>query len=336
MLDNVELSIGDQRISNFKSYEITADIFAAASAFSIDLSNPELSIPKASLCKILINGKVELTGIIDSVERSYEKRNKTLRIAGRDLMGLLVDSSCMPSADGTFPSFENVTVLEAARQLIKDLPFIQRKNIQMQQGCKERAIVHKAILVEPGMTRFQVLSRYAAMRGLLFYSLPDGSFVFGEPKKIHGKGGFVLVNSRDGINNNVISGRHQFDQSQTFSQITVVSQSSDGEAVDSSYTTSVSHPFFKPLVLTQNGDDESPSSFAKFAKDKMKRDANVYEYVVPGHSQNGRNWSINEGCKVLDDDLGINGSLLVCARTFVRNRSEGTTTRLRLGPGGDQ
>lgn len=53
------------------------------------------------------------------------------------------------------------------------------------------------------------------------------------------------------------------------------------------------------------------------------------EYRVQGHSQNGRNWKINEICNVYDEIFNISGNFLIYKRTFELNK-DGAYTVLKL------
>jgi len=94
MSDNIELRVGSTAIKNWLSYTIEADIYTADDAFSLELAHPETDVTAGKRCELYVNGTLELTGIIDRVNKSYDKSGQKLRVEGRDLMGLLVDSYC--------------------------------------------------------------------------------------------------------------------------------------------------------------------------------------------------------------------------------------------------
>src|SRR6185369_2157908 len=92
MSDIVTLQIGNQRIENFTSYDIEADLYQAADTFKLELANPEAPVKAGMECKLFVNGQLELTGLIDKTQKKGDKNGRTLAVEGRDLMGLLVDS----------------------------------------------------------------------------------------------------------------------------------------------------------------------------------------------------------------------------------------------------
>jgi prophage tail gpP-like protein len=341
--DEVVLSFNGGRIENFSSYSIDSDLNFAACAFSLELSRLEMErknmpIKVGMQCKILINGRTELTGQIDKIENTYEKNARGLKVSGRDLMGILVDA-CAGLEDGE--SLEGFTLVEAAQWLTKKLTFAQRKVFVLQSDCGGLDRPIGMLQVEPGMKIFEILCRYASMCGLIFYGLPDGTMVFGKPKakRFVNDPHYSLVCRKDGAGNNIISGRLIEDISKAASVVSVVSQCTGGGGELADVSASMKNHDFpadvnKPLTLVQNGDEDSPAALAKLTVEKMRRESFTLEYVVAGHSQNCENWRINRFAQVTDQLLGIYGEYLIESRTFTRSKDEGTKTTLRLSKGG--
>ena len=325
---------------------VTAD-----DAFSLELAHPEMEIKRGQRCELYVNGHLELTGIIDKGSRKYDKSGKTLRIEGRDLMGLLVDSHCEKFAD-----VEGMKLSDLAEMLLKTVPFINRKAIQYQEnvvgklkGSKRGGghslldfedTAQKISRIKPGMTVFETLKTYAASRGLMFFALPDGTFVFGRPKA-KGEPVFSITFKKDGTGN-VKEGEEIDDISKRFSKVTVVGQQQghenflmetskvqiSGTATDSEF------PFYKPYVKEVRHDSQSPDMHARFIMEHQRHQGYQLHYTVQGHSQKGRNWQINELCQVKDEELNIDGVYLIYGRTMEKSKTEGTITRLKLGPPG--
>ena len=121
-----------------------------------------------------------------------------------------------------------------------------------------------------------------------------------------------------------------------FSRITVITQQQGHDDLGAATSVNVkkvvtdpTFPFRKPLVKTMSDDSVSPALYGRLLKEKMLNDGFRLSYQVPGHSQNGKNWKVNEICRVEDEVLGLSGSYLIYGRTFERSRG-GTTTRLQL------
>jgi prophage tail gpP-like protein len=351
--DNVTLEISGHRIERFVSYTAEADLYTADDAFSLELAAPELEITRGQQCKLYVNGALELTGIIDKRSRKYDKSGSlVVRVEGRDLMGLLVDSYCEQ-----FVTVQGMKLSALAEMLLKTVPFINRKHIQYQENIvgklkgKKRSVdqplvgyldtPQKISQIEPGMTVFDVLRTYAASRGLMFFAQPDGTFIFGRPKA-KGEPMFTLTCTKSGVGNNVLGGEEIDDISKRYSKVTVIGQQQgqDDMGMDatkittSGVTEDKGFPFYKPFVSTDNNDSQSPQLHARFLMEQQRHQGYQLLYRVQGHSQNNKNWRINELCKVHDEALGIDGVYLIYGRTFERSKQDGTFTSLKLGPPG--
>lgn len=350
-MDSVSLVVNGTKITNFLSYRVEANLYTADHAFSLELSRPETTVARGAQCKLYINNELVLTGITDRVTRSYDKSGVRLTVEGRDLMGLLVDSCCT-----TFMTLKGVTLQTLAQTLLAKVPFINRSQIEYQQGLvaskskSGRTATGGSTLstvdapqayaqIEPGMTIFEVLSNYAKSRGFMFFSLPNGTFVFGRPKA-QGAAAFSLTCQKPGPQNNVLTGVETQDISRRFSQVTVMGQQQGtnalaASAVNTSSTVKDStFPFFKPFVTLNNNDQQSPALHARLLIEKQKHDGYSLDYKTSGHTQNGKAWTTNELCNVRDEVLGINGTYLIFGRTFEMGKDEGTHTHLKLGPPG--
>lgn len=352
MEDKIALQIAGKRIENFISYEVEADLYQAADKFTLELANPGTAINKGMRCELYVNDQLELTGIIDSVRRGWSKQGRTIVVEGRDLLGLVVDSYVEK-----FITVQGKTVKQLAELLLATVPFINRKQIVYQENVvgklkgKKKTVDNpltgfqdtpqKLSQTEPGMTVFEVLSIYAASRGLMFFGLPDGTLVFGRPKA-KGKPLYTIVNRLDGKGNNVTSGDEVDDISRRYSKITVIGQvqGHDEDGMDTSKldvrasVTDDSFPFYKPFVTRLNNDSQSPKLHARMLLEKQRHDGFQLTYTAAMHSQDGANWKINELVQVKDEMLERDGIYLIYNRKFKRSKQAGTTTELRLGPPG--
>jgi prophage tail gpP-like protein len=350
MPDNVTLRVAGHDLSNWLSYRIPLDMYVAAGEFNFELGMIDFPIPEAAPCQVYVNGQLELTGIIDKVQPSYDKQGEKLTITGRSLMGLVVDSYCEE-----FITLSGMKLSDLATRLLKDIPYINRAAIigedvvgklrRHKKGNGAHSVLElfdkpQALTqIQVGMTKFHVLKEYSMSRGLMFYERPDGTFVFGKPKS-GGEPVFTLTNRRDGFGNNIISGSLTKDASRRFSKITVIGQQQgqdimamDATKVQTKATLSdPTFPFNKPLVTKNNNDYQSPALHAQMLLEKMKHEGFALEYKVARHSQNGVNWTFNEMCRVVDQarQFGLDGAYLIYGRCFQMDK-RGQFTTLRLG-----
>ncbi len=354
MPDKIALIVDSQKVENFLGYRCEADIFTADDAFSFEFSNPNTRIKRGQRCELRINDELVLTGIIDKVVRSVRKEGVSLRAEGRDLMGLVVDSYCEE-----FITVKGKSLSELAELLLRKIPFINREAIIYEEdvigtlagksGHNARKGVgkslaglgqkpHKFAQIEPGWTVFEVLRKYALSRGLLFYALPDGTFVFGRPKA-KGEPLFAINVTKKDVQRptNAIESEFCDDLSRRYSKVTVVGQRQgrNEDAGPAQINTGAvvedpEVPFYKPFVALDNNDEFSPEMYARLLVEKQKAEGFHLSYRLPGHTQNGKVWTINELCQVKDIVAGLDGVYLIYARAFELGR-QGKFTSLKLG-----
>ncbi len=340
MSDRVSIIISGREIADFFSYRVESDLFAAADAFSLELADPDLAIASGSRCFLKVNGRTELNGIIDRVSRSYEKGRRTLTVEGRDLMGLLVDSYCT-----TYPDLQDIELKELAAQLLKDIPFIKGVRVIYGKGSKNRAVElskeeeFEYAQIKPGQTVFDVLKEKALSLGMLFFSLPDGTIVFGEPAT-GGKAEFFLTNTRQGSHNNIISASLTDDISRRYSSVTITGQvqgddfMGPGEHNVEAFLPDPAFPFAKPFVAAVDLDSQDPRAYARILMDGQRFDSWLLEVKTHGHAFNGRVYQVNQIYHVVDQLLGINADLLCYGRVFEKDKDRGAFTTLRLSQPG--
>jgi len=329
MSDSVTLKIGGQAIENFLSYSIEADIYTADDAFTLDVANPEIRIEPGKLCELYVNGEREMTGIVDRINDGYGRRGSSIRIEGRDLCGLLTDSHCEEGV-----TLEDMSCKELAERLLSKVPFIKRSDIAYQENIKLDT-PQEFGQIEPGQTIFEALKEYAGSRGMMFFYLPKGTFVFGKPRNGGKPLYYLYTRKSDPGENNILEGDRVRDISRRYSKISVIGQqqgtddygsddiNTEGTVIDATF------PFYKPYIATDNNDSQSPKLRAQMMMERMRFDGYQLKYRVAGHSQNGRNWRINEMCRVIDENFGIDGNYLIYGRTFERSE-KGTFTTLKL------
>ncbi len=308
------------------SAKIDTDMYAAGDTFEIGLPS-SIKISAASRCQLYVNGQLEMNGIVDRVVRGYNKKSGyTTVVEGRDLMGILVDSYCEEYLD-----IEGWSIRGVAERLLRRVPYIKRKEIVYSGGADKldasRAFTH----IDPGSRICETLQRIALSRGILFYTRPDGTLVFGVPK-FKGKNRFSIIN-KTGINQSLIYDCEYIeDTSSRYSKITAITQTQDDDTVN---VTAVKlddrYPFYKPYVHVVDEDEASPGKIVTMVLNKQRFDGTSLRYRVSGFSQNSRNWTTDEICFVDDDRLPFRNNMLIHRRVFALSRTDGSTTELYLG-----
>lgn len=338
MSNRMELIIGRRVITDVESYRVSSDLFEAADAFSVRLADPNISVAPGQRCMLTINGITELNGIMDQVTRSYDETGRRLEVAGRDLMGLVVDSYCT-----VFPDLQGTSLKSLAHRLLADIPYVNRLRVIYGRGDKSRAVEvsrdeeeYKYTQIRPGQTVFDVLKEKALEAGMLFFSLPDGTIVFGTPEA-RGKAQFSFITETSGVGNNILGAELDEDISRRHSSVTVMGQRQGDDDIDAgshnilATISDNTFPIRKPYVATIEHDGMDPKNYAKLIIDGERFDGWRLTLKVPGHSQNGMNYRVNAVCHVKDEVLGLNTNLLCYGRDFELNKQAGACTTLRLG-----
>jgi len=335
MADSIVLNVGGREIKNFLAYEVDADMYAAAAAFNVALANPEITVHAGQGCKLYVNGHPALNGYVDKVSRSTSKDGSSLKLEGRDMMGLLVDWYLTD-----FKDVKETSIKTLAESLLSSVPVIDLKKIRYEQGVfPAPKQTHR---FEMGQTIFDALRTVSAKHGLLFYCNPEGNFVFGTPKAA-GAAKFNIVSRKDGRGNNAQKGVLTIDVSKLYASVTVNNPAflgagnvlHDPSGATFTYDGFPKDVIKKPFMLMDDSVPELMPARVNQIFAEMRHQAFRAEYMVSGYSQNHagntRLWTINELCRVDDEVNNLHGNYLVTGRTFSLSREHGRVTKVRLG-----
>jgi prophage tail gpP-like protein len=327
MREDVVLLVRGCRADKFTGYSIEHDLYQPEGSFSFS-ADTKYDINAGDTCEIVINGKLEMTGIIDTVKRGLSRGGPSIEISGRSFASVLCDS-CITDFSGGVPT----TLPKLAERLVRGLPFIGRKDFVYNNGSAAGKVKQTSVQLSPGDTAFEILKKAANSEGYLFWVSPDGRFVFDRPAKTGSaeykiEGTAACVNYLEGSVTRTIEDRH--------SDIIVMGECQDDS--DCKYVKTKLHcagfPFKRPIVISWNENEGPAKKTADLRLVTEQAQAIKLEYTMPGHSQNGKNWAINKFCKVDDDYNGANGVYLISRRSFTLSREEGRRTVVALQPGG--
>lgn len=312
-MDELVLEIGGRQVREFRSVDFSTGLYDPVGSFNIELGlRPKVA--SGETAKLYVNGQLELTGLLDEVDEVIEERSHSFRLTGRTLLGLAAD--CCITDWSTAPS----TLEGAASRFLSPLPHL---------GACKRVIERDAAKEYPGLdvgdTVLSVLNEYAQNRGLLFWTQGDGTLVFGRAKREGAPAFRIDQRTR------VVRRRRTDASSRQHSEIRVVSDGLDGAT--QVVVKNASAPLQKTFVAAYNGSDSA--GLKKQAQEYIRQQklaACRLEYVVPGFSQGGCNWAVNELVRIEDDVLGVHGLYLIGNRSFSLGRPNGSTTTLSIGP----
>lgn len=353
MRDPVALIIGSRQISNFISYEADSNILVPADAFTCRIGRIDSEIKTGDRFNLVVNGELEMTGIIDKINATYRRGSQETSIEGRDLMGLLVDSYVEE-----YKTLNKMRLKDLAARLLKNVPYLDKSRIyygyeKKDSGLSKPKKVKRASSAlfgdttsnvcqfEPGTSIFEALSDYAQRHGLLMWMEPEGSLVLGELKEPGEPIEFSFYTYKEGTDrakNNVLEAVLTDDISKRYSKVTVIAQIQGTDTLGAGEQTIIKSaidkaaPFYKALVL-QSQCTGSKAAFLQAQWELKKREAEGWkvELVVAGHSQEEKNYKANRVCFIKDEVLGLEGNYLILGRKFTMNRAEGPRTHLTIG-----
>ncbi|MFA5826281.1 MAG: phage tail protein, partial [Gallionellaceae bacterium] len=333
--EKVELSIAGNRHSDWSSYEIDSDLMIPADAWSMTLGMSGNEMPPdvtpAAPVLVKIDGQTVLTGRVDEITHTVNKTTHAFSISGRDNAAALLDCSA--------PIFskQEATLKEVAAALVHDFGIAQPKILA------DKTRICKKIAVDPGDTAWNMLARVAEANGLWPWFRPDGQLVIGGPDYSVAPAA-TLILRRDGNGNNVLSLVKNESVAERFSRVTVYGQapgtlfepgrhSLHGSADD----TGLAPVWFRPKIVIDHEAD-SPAVCEDRAE-KIISDARLQGFsltaIVRGHYANREMallWEPGMRIKVISEPHGIMQEqvFFLMGRKFMRSRSEGTRTEVRL------
>lgn len=180
-MPDVELVVGALRYGGWKSVRVTRSIESIAGSFALDVSDrwgdgDLWPIAEEDPCRVMIDGETLIDGYVDKRSLSASADSRTLSYSGRDRAGALVDCSAIVDA-GTVSkakwTFYNVNVTELATKIAEPFGI----PVSVQAGLGAVLVRNKKIVVHPGDSCFEVISRLAAAAGVLVVSDGAGGIV---------------------------------------------------------------------------------------------------------------------------------------------------------------
>lgn len=341
-MDKIELIFGsqDKKISKFLSYRIDANLFTPSDGFELTFAMPDFIIKEASKVVLKVNGIIEHTGVVDHLSEGVDEQGGvTLKLTGRDLMGLIYDDYI-----SEFIDLETQTLKQVADRLFQGIPYLERSQVLYQNGIDQTTANQLSedpndppqdyLHLDPGVTKGDFLQTFAGRRGQLFFMLPGGTFVFGRPLA-KGAPLFEFFLLQQGEKNNILKLTRDRNSSKRYRDIIVLTegqQLDDDDPNGSSTLTDPDAPLAKTLVANVPGDNKTPDQEARRLLEKQQRQALTVSITVPGHSWQGNNYTINKFARVACDQLNtpLDANLLLTGRTLTMDKQTGPRTDLRL------
>ncbi len=319
MPDIVSLIVNGFRYEGWKSIRITRSIESIAGSFALDVSDrwdgktAPWPIAEGDECRVEINGKTVIDGFVKRRRLSASKEERSLSYEGRDRAAELVDCSAIVDA-GTVSknkwTFSNVNVFELATKIAK--PFGVK--VSLQAGLGALLTKNAKIVMQPGDTCFEVISKIAAAVGVLVVSDGAGGIMITRT----GTARAASLVERE----NILTASLDSDVSNRFYRYLISSQMPGTDDASGEATRIQAEVFDAGVTQTARVLLIRPDKGYSAAESKRRADweariraakADTVTIMVQGWRQpNGELWPINALCRVRAPHfIGVEGDLLI-------------------------
>lgn len=317
-MSELTLVVGGFRYAGWKSIRVTRSIESIAGSFSLDVSDrwdgdeAPWTIVEEDPCRVEIDGIVVIDGYIDKRSLSLSATQRALSYSGRDRAGALVDCSAIVDAGSVSKkkwTFYNVDLVEVATAIAKPFGI----PVSVQAGLGSVLAKNKKVVLSPGDTCFEVISRIAAAAGVLVVSDAAGGIVITRAGTTRAA---PLIQGQ-----NILSASVEYDASDRFyryllsTQIPGTDEASgdttrvQAEAIDKG----VRRPERVILIRPEKGYNTADSRRRADweARIRAARAEKVTVSVQGWRQPSGALWPINTLTRVVAPSIGVDGDLLI-------------------------
>ena len=336
MSDNtIQIEIDGQNLSDYidGSVDIQLDQFCNSFSFTTtkDLQG-EYNIFPEQECRIYINGKKAITGVIDNVSPTEDAMSSTVNVSGRDRTCDIVDSD-LPENISLSGEFTLVTVIQKVVQALG-------LDIEVINEIPDLRTFTSADIVSAEVDKncFDFINEYAQKVSALLITNSDGNIVI--TRAGNNRYSDKLLNEVGNENNNILSSSAGYDYSKRFYKYIVYSQNNANTQTSNitidnvaqkgiAYDTEIRQS--RVLVMKANNACNSGNCEEIATLEANIRRANSLQYkceVYGFQTNNGELWKTNHLIQVFDEDNDIDSELLIKGVTY--NLGEGSTTTLDL------
>lgn len=335
-----EISVNGKIFRNWKTATVTRTIDENTGKFRFSSSNVtpvNYPVRAGDLIQILINGQVRLTGFCDTLESSVEDGTDTITVQGRDNTADLIDSSMPDSVKSIEGPLSMVGLCEKVIEALgANIPVIS--NIPDLKEFGELEFFN----ADAGKNCIVYLTDFARKRQVYLIPNGDGSLEIFRPAEVIQPG--ILINVKNGSENNIISSTVRFDHSQRFGKYSARSQDNFGADPDADYEFGVDRKGeavddqirssrFLEIQSEESMDDTETKDRAVEELNIRRARATQYTAVVQGVERaNGILWDIGQLTKINDEFSGMVGIFIVRSIEYTVDISGGTTTKLTFAP----
>lgn len=348
------------------SYSFSSQLFMISDSFSINLlDNNKYNTTNWYQLIFYINNKIAFTGIIQSIERAYDKESRRVIISGKDRSSILVRSYCR-----SFPDYKNVSRETIVKDVIKQTSFEAQllsdfsqleydpyysnsdvdeynnsikntiKNNNAQSYAKasntifydqdfKNSTLKESFKINKGDTVWSVINRVVADGGFQIQYNSNGSLYIGNLQKKRLNESTFFIDSTVGVKR----GAERIDVSNQYSDYLIYKVAERLSSTGQPYSTAVatdSQITEKSFYVGEINTGSAKEMAIKTREDR-RQEGYMLEYEIGSHVQNGEFFDINRYIYVSDDYFNISDNFVIFGRTFAYNQDAGQTTTLTIG-----
>lgn len=335
--NNIQIEIDGNNLSDYIDGSVSIQLDQFCNSFNFTTSKSlvgEYNIFPEETCRIFINGKVAITGVIDSVSPSEDADSSTVSVSGRDRTCDVVDSD-LPIGISLSGNFTLQTVIE------KVLTALGLTDIKVVNEIDDLRSFTSADIVSAEVDKncFDFINEYAQKVSALLVTNAEGNIVITRAgsKRYSDK----LLNDIGNDDNNIISSSAGYDYSQRYNKYIVYSQSNTNTQTSNVSISNVAQKGIaiddeiresRVMVMKANNacSSENCEEIATLEANIRRANSLKYSCEVYGFETNDGNlWEVNRLIQVYDIDADIDSELLIKGLTFNMGDS-GSTTSIEL------
>lgn len=324
--DRTTLKIDGQLHEGWKEVEIVRSLEAISATFSLTMTerwpgqDSGRAVMPGDACELAIGGEVIVTGFVDQVSPSFDAKDHTIKVTGRDRSGDLVDCSAIDEPGEWHGRSMSQVVGAIAR------PF----GVAVRLAAGKDATLRRFKL-QPGESAFEAIRRACAMNTML--PVPDGL------------GGVVLTRAGDarvGValveGANLLSGEAAYNDQERFSRYIVKAQQAGDDDIDPDSAAHVRAEAtddgirrFRPLIIIAEDQADAAASKdrAVWERNTRRGKSRQITAVTDGWRAGSTLWPLNALVPVKSPKLYCDRDMLIASVRYQLN-AQGKLTTLGL------
>lgn len=331
--DGWSFTVGDERLQSDASYA---------------LLRPDARV------QIWVDGTLQLTGIIDSVDwQSSPDGGTTCTVQGRDVLRTLCKANIWPGF-----SVKDLTLDKMVEKVLgiyypEDTPSLFTDNSAQREvlalsgafSPKDRSAKQKKLIeraqAHPNEGAFEFLSRNLRRFGLWIWATADGNVVVSGPEYDQ-EPAYWVTRQRGGRGAHWPSSgfRHDRTSVPTYMMVRGKSTGKEWEKTEvhgvATDTDALYPNVVEPSYVQHDEakDVEQCEAFARQELSRLKQNERLYTVTGVGHRDRhtGNIFAVDTLAAVDDEFTGVRETMYVAGRTFRKDLGGGTTTELRCVP----